>query len=198
MRDEAAPGRPREFDETKMLRRMMKLFWRKGYEGVSLTDIMTATDLKKGSLYAAYGDKRAMYLKALAQYEADVVDSTAGFLKARSAPPLERLNAFLSAPLEASTKNDRLGCFLCNASADQADLNEDTRMQVSKGFETLTHGLDSLLKELHPGISSDESLAKARTLLSVYTGLRVMTRSGTEIKKLKPTVNIALSLATDG
>ena len=60
MREELAPGRPREFDETQVLRQIMKLFWRGGYEGVSLSDIMTETGLKKGSLYAAYGDKRVL------------------------------------------------------------------------------------------------------------------------------------------
>ncbi len=195
MREDAAPGRPREFDETDMLRRIMTLFWRKGYEGVSLADIMAETGLKKGSLYAAYGDKRAMYLKALAQYEADVVDSAAKMLKDGSAPPLERLEAFLSAPLDAARNHDRSGCFLCNASADQADLDKDAKAQVTKGFDHLTRSLFSLLTDFRAGLSSDETLAKARTLLAIYVGLRVMVRSGASIDQLKPSVKLGLSLA---
>ena len=194
MREDAAPGRPREFDETEMLRRIMKLFWRKGYEGVSLSDIMAETDLKKGSLYAAYGDKRAMYLKALAQYETDVVNSAAGFLTDRSAPPLERISAFLSAPLEAAGKNDRSGCFLCNASADQADLDPDTRKLIERGFDQLTRALVSTLMDLNQDFSPDQVQSKARALLAVYIGLRVMVRSGTPIKALRAVVSQALGI----
>ncbi len=155
---------------------------------------MAETGLKKGSLYAAYGDKRAMYLKALAQYETDVVDSAAGFLKDRSAPPLERLSAFLSAPLEAAGKNDRSGCFLCNASADQADLDEDARKLIERGFDQLTRALVSALTEIDQDFSPDQVQSKARALLAVYIGLRVMVRSGTPTEALRAVVTDALEI----
>lgn len=196
MREELAPGRPREFDETEMLRKIMKLFWRGGYEGVSLADIMKETGLKKGSLYAAYGDKRAMYLKALGQYEADIVGSAAKFLTDQSLPPLERLDAFLSAPLAAPDQGDRSGCFLCNASADQADLDMATKKQVTRGFDQLTDGLARSLSDLHPDLPKVEALIKARTLLTVYIGLRIMVRSGAETRALDPIVETALKLVS--
>ena len=62
------PGRPREFDVDLALDRALELFWRNGYEGASINDIADAMGVSKPSLYAAFGDKEALYLRALARY----------------------------------------------------------------------------------------------------------------------------------
>ncbi|NIP58975.1 MAG: TetR family transcriptional regulator, partial [Gemmatimonadetes bacterium] len=61
-------ARPREFDETQTLHRVLDVFWRKGYRQTSLEDLEDATGLHRGSLYNAFGDKRALYRKALDRY----------------------------------------------------------------------------------------------------------------------------------
>src|ERR1700677_2805326 len=62
-------GRPREFDIDKALERAMELFWRQGYEGTSLSDLTRELGLTRTSLYAAFGSKEALFLKALDLYE---------------------------------------------------------------------------------------------------------------------------------
>ena len=185
MREVRLPGRPREFDGVERLRRIMKLFWEKGYEGLSLAEIMAATNLNKGSLYAAYGDKRSMYLKSLALYEDDVVKSAVRFLKDPKPSAEERLQAFLSAPLNGPMHGDRSGCFLCNASADQADLNKETQRQVSHGFQLLENALVVPIKEISPSLSEANALSKARAVLATYMGLRIMVRTGAAVEGLK-------------
>ncbi|MFF0727697.1 TetR/AcrR family transcriptional regulator [Streptomyces sp. NPDC004134] len=64
----AVMGRPREFDIDEALERAMLLFWERGYEGVSLTALTTALGITKPSLYAAFGDKRELFRKALERY----------------------------------------------------------------------------------------------------------------------------------
>lgn len=61
-------GRPRAYDPQAALKQAMETFWRSGYAGTSLDDIAAATGMNKPSLYAAFGDKHALYLEALAQY----------------------------------------------------------------------------------------------------------------------------------
>ncbi len=61
-------GRPQEFDTAEALRSAMHVFWSKGYEGASLADILQATGLSKSSLYATFGDKRALFLAAFDAY----------------------------------------------------------------------------------------------------------------------------------
>lgn len=61
-------GRPREFDVDHALDAAMRAFWAKGYEATSLSDLMSATGLHKGSLYQAFGDKHSLFTQALTRY----------------------------------------------------------------------------------------------------------------------------------
>src|SRR5260221_13442153 len=66
----AAPrGRPRAFDRDEALERAMQVFWRKGYEATSVSDLTRAMDINPPSLYAAFGDKERLYLAAIERYE---------------------------------------------------------------------------------------------------------------------------------
>lgn len=62
-------GRPRSFDPDKALDRALQVFWRKGYEGASLTNLTRAMGINRPSLYAAFGDKKSLFLKALDRYQ---------------------------------------------------------------------------------------------------------------------------------
>jgi AcrR family transcriptional regulator len=75
-------GRPREFDTEKAIARAMRLFWRQGYEGTSLADLTQELGITRPSLYAAFGSKEALFLKALDRYEAN-----AGYRQAALAAP---------------------------------------------------------------------------------------------------------------
>ena len=63
-------GRPREFDRDRALDSAMRVFWRYGYEGASLTELTTAMGINRPSLYAAFGDKAALFREAVARYGA--------------------------------------------------------------------------------------------------------------------------------
>jgi TetR/AcrR family transcriptional repressor of nem operon len=61
-------GRPRSFDEDQVLDRAMLLFWKKGYEATGLSELEQATGLGRQSLYGAFGDKRALFLRIVERY----------------------------------------------------------------------------------------------------------------------------------
>lgn len=192
MRDRSSPGRPREFDDTEALRKIMTLFWKQGFEGVSLSQIMAATGLQKASLYAAFGDKRSMYLKALEQYHAETVTAAARALKDPDVPATDRIRAFLTAPIAAVENQDRSGCFLCNASADQAGLDVQTEAQVQRGFTALASALETPLAELKSALRPADLETRANMLLGLYSGYRIMARSGVDVGKLRPGIEVAL------
>src|SRR5213083_2561468 len=64
----ARRGRPRAFDPDAALDRAMHVFWAKGYEGASLSDLTSAMDINRPSLYAAFGNKEQLFRKALDRY----------------------------------------------------------------------------------------------------------------------------------
>ena len=62
-------GRPRAFDMDTALEKALEVFWRKGYDGTSLSDLTEAMGINKPSLYAAFGNKEQLFLKAIELYE---------------------------------------------------------------------------------------------------------------------------------
>lgn len=176
MQEKGLVGRPREFDEADVLSRVMDVFWQNGYEGTSLADLMEASGLKKGSLYAAFGDKHAMYLKALQFYELTVVDAAVAALTQGAGGALRRVRDFLQLPIDAAwSNNDGRGCFLCNASADHAGHDKETSALVARSFDKLETAVKACLSD--GGLTPTDARLCARMVLAVYAGLRIMARS---------------------
>ncbi|WP_080867799.1 TetR/AcrR family transcriptional regulator [Agrobacterium tumefaciens] len=67
-------GRHREFDVDEVLDAVVKVFWRKGYEGTTYADLVEATGVERPALYSAFGNKEALFLKALARYDERYLD----------------------------------------------------------------------------------------------------------------------------
>jgi len=78
----ACKGRPREFDIDEALAAALRVFWSKGYEGASLTDLTEAMGVTRPSLYAAFGNKEALFRKALDLYEREKLAYVGEALKA--------------------------------------------------------------------------------------------------------------------
>lgn len=83
----AAVGRPRAFDVDTALEKAMRVFWQRGYEGTSLTALTDAMDINRPSLYAAFGNKEALFRKALERYQGQRRD----FGEAALAEPVARV-----------------------------------------------------------------------------------------------------------
>ncbi len=193
MREPKVVGRPREFNEDEALAKIMDVFWAKGFDGTTLNDLVTATGLRKGSLYAAFGDKRAMYLKALALYDRTAIGSAVRLLTSTGAPE-KRIGEFLQSAIDAvAVQRDRRGCFLCNASVDQAVLDPESERYVKSSLKRLGRALEEVLSRL-PATSTDDERrhAEAQHFLSVYFGLRVLAKAGHPVRALKDAKETAL------
>ncbi len=115
MSDTKKIGRPRNFDIDEALLAAMNVFWSKGYDGASLKDLTKAMGISGPSMYAAFGDKRELYLKTIDQY-ADV-DGCAPVVAFESEPDIEKaVQGFLEAVIEYSTDHSggTSGCFLAS------------------------------------------------------------------------------------
>ena len=105
-------GRPRSFDRTAALGRAMEVFWTKGYEGASLSDLTTAMGINSPSLYAAFGSKEALFLEATDHY--NKVVGTEIWQAIESAPTARAAMAgFLGATVDAYSRTDcPQGCLI--------------------------------------------------------------------------------------
>src|SRR4051812_41199008 len=91
-------GRPREFDENAVVQLAMELFWQRGYTATSIQDLVDALGIQRGSLYAAYGSKEALLLRALACYRESTTPALTGL--AGDGPVLPHLRDYLSGSLQ--------------------------------------------------------------------------------------------------
>src|SRR3954467_15685918 len=96
-------GRPRSFDETGALEKATQVFWAKGYDGVTIDDLVAGMGVGRPSLYAVFGDKRTIFLRALKTY-AEAKGARAA--KALFSPPTLRdaLVSFLRYAVEFATE----------------------------------------------------------------------------------------------
>jgi len=182
-------ARPREFDHEQVQNALRDVFWENGYEGTSYADIINATGLQKGSLYAAFGDKRALYQHALARYDTQEVGAGIKMLRDNDIAPMRRLEMLMQGPVDAAeTKRGRWGCLLCNAAVDQAPIDKETEINVVASMDRLKSAIDVALKDL-PAYARAHKMrdAKASALLAGYFGLRVLVKAGMSKSVIKAT-----------
>src|SRR3979411_1135898 len=125
-------ARPRSFDPDEALDLARDVFWQKGFQGASLDDITAATGIAKPSLYAAFGDKNALFLKVLDRYHQRIVANAERIIdegpSARDA--IERwLTSFV--PFCSGVKGIR-GCLSVNTGADGAADQNEGRNRVAR------------------------------------------------------------------
>ena len=81
-------GRPPEFEEEEVVADAIQAFWKRGYASTSIPDLMAATDLERGSIYKAFGDKYALFERALGTYLETGLAGMLNALQSASSPLL--------------------------------------------------------------------------------------------------------------
>ena len=190
-------ARTKEFDPDAALRAALELFWARGYEATSLADLVEHMGVARASIYATFGDKRALYLKALDLY-GEVTDP--GLLARLSAPgpalPAVR-DLVKSYAEEAAGENGRRGCFVVNTAVELAPHEPLAARRVQANWDFLETALTSaLMRAQAQGELAGESdpRALARLLLVVMQGLRVMGKAGAPPQRLHDAAAQALAL----
>src|SRR3954462_2078197 len=124
-------GRPRTFDLERALDRALNVFWRKGYEGTSLADLTEEMGINRPSLYAAFGNKEALFRKAMERYE----QKTAAYMQSAFEEPnvsavVEKL---LQRNIEVTTDpNNPPGCFMVQGALACSDAADPLKTEMAK------------------------------------------------------------------
>jgi TetR/AcrR family transcriptional regulator, transcriptional repressor for nem operon len=188
-------ARPREFDESAVLDAVTRCFWAQGYEATSVKDLVARTGITAASLYNAFGDKRAIYQKALDHY---VDESIADRIRrCEELPPLAAIEAFFDEIVKRSlTDRDRKGCMLVNAALDVAPHDPEFRKVVAAVLRRIEA---FFLKCVETG-RTDGTITRslpaailAQNLLGVLMGIRVLARVRPERALIEGVVAPALA-----
>jgi TetR/AcrR family transcriptional repressor of nem operon len=188
-------ARPRSFDPDEALDHARDVFWRKGFQGTSLDDVTAATGLAKPSLYAAFGDKNALFLKVLDRYHQRIVANAERILgegpSARDA--IERwLTGFV--PFCSGVRGSR-GCLSVNTAADGAADQKEVRNRIEAFNRKLEQLLSKRLRadraQFSDGFDPDST---AHTIMAIYLGLMVMAKDAPDAASVRATLNQAMRL----
>ncbi len=188
-------ARPREFDPDETLERAMQVFWAKGYEATSLDDLCASTGLGRSSLYAAFGDKQALYLGALEKYEVAALSRIASAL-ASNTTPLEGIAAFVDRIIEDIVAGPgRRGCFIGNCAAELARQDRTLSARVRQSMARVQGAFkDALLQARSAGQlrKNADVDALAAFLMSSIQGLRLVGKANPDRGVLKDIAKVML------
>jgi len=140
-------GRPRAYDPQAALQRAMDAFWGAGYSATSLDDISAATGMNRPSLYAAFGDKHALYLETLARYWRISLQATREAL-ASDRPLEEALMLAYEAALDIYFSGDGRprGCFVVGTAVTETVEDAQIRDSVAAGLRAIDADFEARLR----------------------------------------------------
>jgi TetR/AcrR family transcriptional repressor of nem operon len=176
-------GRPREFDTDEAIESAMGVFWSSGYHATSLPELLEATNLSRGSLYAAFGDKHGLFLRALDRYIADSLTRLDAELDPRK-DALEGLRACLARYVErTSGVAGKRGCLVVATAMELASHDTEVEQRIRRFFKAMEARLTAALaRAKSEGRLADgvEPATVARLLLCLLEGMRVVSKTSSD------------------
>ncbi len=187
-------GRPRGFEPNEVLKAASERFRTHGYAGTSLDDLVDATGLARPSLYAAFGDKRALYLATL---DRTLVRSASGFdnLIAAGLPVRDSLDQMFRIIIDGyvSGETGPSGCLMISTSATSAVDDPEVRDRLA-AFLKLE---DDKMEELLAARGDPEAKAHARIIAAVIHSLSVRARAGASREELDAIAADCVAMVAD-
>ncbi|MGW6522259.1 TetR/AcrR family transcriptional regulator [Streptomyces sp. NPDC054962] len=190
--------RTKEFDPDAALQSALELFWRRGYEATSMADLVEHLGIGRASLYATFGNKHDLYLKALDRYGEKHQPLLLEELS-QPGPALPAVRAVVRRfAAEATDEGSRAyGCLVTNTAAELAPHDAAAARRVERSWEHLETLLESALVraraqgELSAG---RDPQGLARMLLVLLQGLRVVGKASPDPARVRDAAEQALTL----
>lgn len=172
-------GRTRTFDTADALDAAVDAFWQHGFEATSMQDLCRAMEVAPGSLYAAFGNKRELFVAALHAYAATV--SAEAIERINSAPSgMQGLRAYFAHLVDAMVDGRRRwGCLITNSLVELADRDPELAGMFQRHLANLRTSIAGALVrartdgELRPGVGPEA----ADLLVAVVQGMNVLART---------------------
>ncbi|PTU64390.1 TetR family transcriptional regulator [Chromobacterium sp. Panama] len=189
-------GRPREFDREQALQQAMLAFWRRGYEGTSMSDLVAALGIASARIYAAFGSKEGLFREAVARYAAGDGGFADLALRQESdvAAAIERM---LRDAVMLYTRHDApQGCMVVSAATNCSEQNDGVQEWLRAQRQERTQ---SVMERLRRGVADGQLRpdADADALGDFYAaqlhGISVQARDGVPRERLLASVRVAMA-----
>lgn len=190
-------GRPREFDEQRVIQSARETFWANGVAATSVSDLSEATGISVGSLYKAFDSKAEVCHRALDDYLDVALDFTAGLLS-NGETPLDSLNQLFDAMAErASDDSPTRGCYAVAMAGELAETDAAVRERL-RVHDRRVRGLiaDRLRLGVAAGQFDCDPEVGARMLATTINGVQVEARKGITYDEARSVLGLALKAIT--
>ena len=181
-------SRPIEFDRDRAVQQAVMLFWQKGYQAASLADLLEAMGLSRSSFYAAFGDKRGLFVECL-----DVFASRTQAILRRARdrkPPMTALRNYFERSFgQVSEPDMHFGCMLVNTVIELAAIDQGLRDIADRHLKTVQDLFEACLRDA--GAEPDEAKQAAAFLMMINDGARVANRQRISIPDQLARINTA-------
>jgi AcrR family transcriptional regulator len=176
-----AVGRPREFDPDQVEDAAMKLFWRRGFDGVSISDVTAATGVNRRGIYAEFGSKEELFERATRRYLA----GPGGYLtEALARPTAHDVAESMVHGAAETVSGDIHGCLTVGEAPGLTELREATVHELAQRFDTAV---------AEGELSGVDTLLLARWIAAVCQGIAIQARSGADRAELHAVADLALA-----
>ncbi len=180
-------GRPLSFDRDVALHAAMLLFWRHGYEATSLADLTAAMGVTPPSIYAAFGDKKGLFLAAVDRYLSGPV--TSATIIADAATARDAAQELMAAAVVGFTGADTPpGCLLANAAISCSAAAAD----VAEALAARRRAIEAQLRTRMVDESLPDADVRAAYVMAVIQGLSTLARDGAGREKLVRVTDVAM------
>jgi TetR/AcrR family transcriptional repressor of nem operon len=188
-------SRPQEFNTAEALQQAMGVFWRKGYEATSLTDLLAATGLSKSSLYATFGGKRELFIAAFDAYRQARARDAHHVLAQQ--PPRQAIDTFFQSLFaDVNAPEPALGCMSINQAVELAPHDPAVRERVVQDLQSMEEMLTHVIErgQQEGSLNSKRPTRDlARLLVLAFPGLQVMARAGYTRQELDNALQLLLT-----
>lgn len=182
-------ARPRSFDESHVVAAAREEFWSRGYAATSIDDLTEATGLGKGSLYGAFGDKHALFLRSLEDYIDTAQRNIRTALRDSRYRPYDRLIRHIRAQAKAvGADKARRGCMMAKAAAELSAADDDVERAVERAYRQWHRELVDCIKAAQQDGDIDtkqNAHALATTLLAFMRGQEALHMGGAKAAQIK-------------
>jgi len=189
-------SRPREFDIDLALHQAMEVFWNKGFKSTSFEDLTRTTNVKKQSLYCAFKDKRAFFLKTLALYRELSITSLQECIS-QELSPLKQLESISDALLRPGNNDVQCGCLMVNSMLEFG--NEDE--EVSNEIQLLLSHIEQFLERIIRSGQEQKLITTrfsshdlAASLHNALLGARVLEKSGASKEQIQSILRTSFAM----
>jgi TetR/AcrR family transcriptional regulator, transcriptional repressor for nem operon len=189
----------KKFDRDKVLDRAMRLFWQRGYEGTSIDDLVTATGINRGSLYATFGSKCGLFLATLERYS--ILFGKPLLPSTDDSDPRRAIEQMFDAIISRTSDPQwPRGCLMTNTALECPGAGDEIARKVAEGIGRQESAIYRVLQRAQAEGKLDpqaDARALARFFLGVAQGLNVVNKATADPTILRDMVTSAMSVWRD-